>query len=157
MHFHRESSFQRRQVDSAMIKDKVNVFKETSDFLGPNHRNNFRVTLNEINCSVKFLDFENKTLSALTHKMFNGYLENISMSGLKLICDFDFPVKQSILIEINFELKNHEFILRGEIVRKEENNNKDLVAYGIQFLDIHEEESKLLNLILNQIILESRE
>ena len=86
--------------------------------------------------------------------MFNGYLENISLGGLKLICEYDFPVKESILIEITFSLKNHEFILKGKVLRKEENNNKDLVAYGIYFSDISEEDSKLLNSILNQILLE---
>ena len=53
LHFHRESSFQRRQVHSPVIEDKENVFKKTSEIFGPNHRNNFRVSLNEINCSIK--------------------------------------------------------------------------------------------------------
>jgi len=116
-----------------MIKEKENEFKETSNFFGLNQRGDFRVTLNEVNCSVKFLDFENEKLNGLKLRIFNGYLENISMGGLKLICDYDFPVKQSVLIEMTFSFKNHEFILKGEIVRKEEHNNKNLVAYGVYF------------------------
>ena len=65
LRFHKESSFRSRQVHSKLIKDKDKVFKKTTNFLGPNHRGNFRVTLNEINCSVKFLDFENKKLKGL--------------------------------------------------------------------------------------------
>ena len=147
-------SFPKKQAHIEIKEDNKNITNKTPNFFGPNLRKDFRVALNNEDCLVEFLEFENKKLDRLKHKQFNGYLENISMGGIKLICSFDLPVKHSILIETKFMLKDQEFSLKGKIVRKGEYTNKNVVAYGVHFLEMSDEEKKSLNMILNQMILE---
>lgn len=155
---YQRNSFVKKLSHNPTVKMKENIIEDnkTPNFLGPNLRETFRVALNEKDCLVQFLEFENKQLQKLKGKQFNGYLENISVGGLKLICSYNLPAKQSIILEIRFSLKGEDFCLKGEIMRKEEHNHKNMFAYGIHFIDISNEEQGLLNQALNQVIYERR-
>lgn len=154
----RKKRFEKQRSYNSIVKRENTYIQKNRNrnFLGPNLRKTFRVVVNENHCSVRFLELENSRLQKLKGKRFDGYLENISIGGLKLICDYDLPVKQNIFIEISFRLKDEKFCLKGEILRKEVHNHKDMFVYGIKFVDISDEKQELLNKVLNQIIFEKK-
>jgi hypothetical protein len=156
--FYQRISFAKQKeqmLAGAAPKSKPTVRKK-ADFLGSNQRNDFRVPLHNKECTVEFLEFENQNLTMLKNKKFQAYLENISLKGAKLYSSYDLPVKQSILIESKFSLKEQEFCLKGEINRKEEYNQNNLVAYAIQFVNVSSEDQSRLSIVLNQILIEQR-
>ncbi|MGM8366557.1 PilZ domain-containing protein [Virgibacillus sp. W0181] len=141
---------------SSTNKNNKNKSNESINYIRLDHRKSFRVPLLKEDCLVEFLEFENNNLNKLKNKTFNAHLENISIGGLKLNCSYDFPAKQSILIKMNFSLKGHEFNLKGKIVRKEEHNHKDIVSYGVQFVEVPADVQEILITMLNQIEIERR-
>lgn len=126
------------------------------DFYGPKRRKDFRITIGNLDCVVELLEFENKKLDKLSHKRFEGSIENISATGLKLLSRYNLPVNQKILIEISFNLEGEEFCIVGEIIRKEEHTHKNTYSYGIHFIGLDENQLQLLIRVLNKITLERR-
>jgi c-di-GMP-binding flagellar brake protein YcgR len=126
----------------------------TPYYVMKNYRQNFRVPLTGTQCSIEFLDFEEKRLNKLRHKKVDGNIENISLGGMKFSCNIDLPVKTSISINSSFNLKNEEFSLNGEIIRKEEYTKTRLFCYGVQFDELSSEDEKVLSKTLNNLIIE---
>ncbi len=137
----------------------INDQRKTASYqvnLNLNRRKHFRVTLTE-DCVSEFLYFENKKLEQLKHKKFTGKIQDISVSGLKFTCPYNLPVKQKIVFNITFSIKNIPFTLKAQFIRKEEYLQKDTFIYGVQFIDISKDEQKHLNLLLNKIELQRRQ
>ncbi|WP_047984470.1 PilZ domain-containing protein [Ornithinibacillus californiensis] len=122
-------------------------------FSGVNLRENFRVSLDDVHCFVEFLDVENEELNP---KFFNGVLKNISVGGVKFVCDFEYPIEDDMMIKVRFSLKNSMFIVKGRIVRKELYPERDRFGYGVQFTNLFDEDRELLYQILNRIMVERR-
>jgi len=55
-------------------------------------------------CTVKLAELENPKLKSLMGKTFAGKIDNISAGGLKLLCGFDFPIKDKIVLEFSFDI-----------------------------------------------------
>jgi c-di-GMP-binding flagellar brake protein YcgR len=124
-----------------------------ASFTGINLRENFRVNLDDVPCFVEFLDVENESL---TPKYFNGVLKNISVGGVKVVGEFEYPIVDEIIIKVRFSLKDSMFILKGRIVRKELYPERDKFGYGVQFTNLFDEDRELLYQILNRIMAERR-
>lgn len=155
--FYQRITFANKLEQSLNVKKTTEkTVDKTSNFFGFDQRKDFRVSVNEKGCLVEFLEFENKNLNKLKNKTFNGYIENISASGIKLSCGYDLPVKESIIIETKFSFKDEEFCLKGELKRKEEHNHKNLFIYGVHFIEISSEEQRRLSVALNEMIIEQR-
>ncbi len=129
----------------------------TRNYIGANYRRTFRVGVDKKNCLVKFVEFENNKFNKLKDREFECYIENISIGGLKLVCQYDIPIKQSIIIKITFSLKEQEFCLTGKIVRKENYQHNQLVSYGVQFQEMSMDEERKLTKVLNQIVVETKQ
>ncbi|WP_141433827.1 PilZ domain-containing protein [Bacillus sp. 03113] len=114
-------------------------------------RSSFRVNVNQIYCTITFYHFGNIKLQNLKNKKINGYIENISLTGLKILSDYELPVRHDISILISFKLKDFVFNLKGKIVRREDHLENKLVAYGIHFLEMVPNQQKHLNIILNRL------
>ncbi|MDC3418186.1 PilZ domain-containing protein [Aquibacillus salsiterrae] len=134
----------------------LNVEKLDASANSDNKRENFRVNVKNIACRITLKDFENSQLEKLRYRKFDGKVENISIGGLKLLSDCNLPVRQSIMIDIEFDIEDHPFCLNGFLIRKEEKYHRKEVSYGVKFTNLSEEEKQQLRLILNQMELQKR-
>ncbi|HAM81692.1 PilZ domain-containing protein [Ornithinibacillus bavariensis] len=139
-------------MESTTTQDK-NEPPAYPTFTGINLRENFRVNLDDVPCFVEFLDIENE---ALNPKFFNGVLKNISVGGVKVVGEFEYPIEEEIRIKLRFSLKDSMFIVKGRIVRKELYPDRDRFGYGVQFTNLFDEDRELLYQLLNQIMAERR-
>jgi c-di-GMP-binding flagellar brake protein YcgR len=121
-----------------------------------NRRAHFRVSLSHHECNVEVIYFENKQPQALKNKKFIGYIEDISLGGFKLLCPNRLPINQVISIKISTKLKGKEFIILGNILRKEEHIENEISSYGVQIIRMDEEKRKRLYQALNSIQAERR-
>lgn len=125
--------------------------------LGDERRSHFRVLVQDVKCMVKLVELENKKLKQLANKVFLGQIDNLSASGLKLMCDFDFPIQEKIIVELTFEIKDEIFTVKGEVIRKEEYRDKKYThGYGIKFIQLREQDQTNLSKQLNRILIEKR-
>lgn len=122
-------------------------------FSGVNNRENFRVALDDVNCFVEFLDVDNDNLNP---KFFNGVLKNISVGGVKFVCDYEYPIEEELEIKVRFSLNDSRFILKGIIVRKELYPERNRFGYGVKFTNLFDEDRELLYRLLNRIMVEKR-
>ncbi|MRH43895.1 hypothetical protein GH741_14730 [Aquibacillus halophilus] len=156
--FFRKKLIAQQQLTSSSsdssLKNQEKKDEKLPNFFGKNRREHFRVPLSDQTCLVEFIDFENEKLNNLKNKKFNASIENISLGGMKVDCTYNFPVRQKISILIRFSLKDEDFSLKGEILRKEEHNHLDSISYGIRFKGISEINQDKLCAILNQVIFE---
>ncbi|WP_226037775.1 PilZ domain-containing protein [Aquibacillus saliphilus] len=144
-----------KSQNSITSHKKTDTTKNTlPNFMELDKREFFRVELIEKNCLVEFIDFENTQLRKLQNKKFDAFIENISLGGMKITCPYNLPVKQSITVQMTFELKQEDFCIQGEIVRKEEHNHKDWVSYGVGFKNISQEEQEQLLASLNKVMID---
>ncbi|WP_042142554.1 PilZ domain-containing protein [Paucisalibacillus sp. EB02] len=140
------------KTETVATKEKREVPKYPT-YSGINHRENFRVNLEDVHCFIEFLDVDNEELNP---KFFNAELKNISVGGVKFVCEHEYHVEEDMLIKVRFSLKNSMFILKGRIVRKELYAVRDRFGYGVQFTSLFDEERELLYHILNRIMVERR-
>ncbi len=121
-----------------------------------NTRHNFRINLHHQPCLITLTHLENSQLSQIKNKQFYGYVDNISTSGLKFLCNFNFPVKDRVMIKLNITIKSYSFTLTGEIIRKEEHNQNKQIAYGVHFNKMSEKERIRITKVLNEVMVEKK-
>ncbi|WP_175495257.1 PilZ domain-containing protein [Gracilibacillus orientalis] len=122
----------------------------------PNARDHFRITLYQQPCLITLIHLENPHLSQLKNKQFYGYVDNVSTSGLKFLCNFNFPVKDRVMIKLNISVKSYHFTLKGEIIRKEEHRQNKQIAYGVLFENMTEKEKIRITKVLNKVMMEKK-
>lgn len=61
---------------------------------------------------------------------------DVSRGGVGIYCDKDYPLRQNVLVKIQFILNGVEFTLNGKLVRKIEYEHKHNLFYGIEFKDL---------------------
>lgn len=122
-------------------------------YIGENNRRHFRIMLIDINCTVELLELEDPNFYSLLHKKFNAQIENISISGMKIVCKYNLPFKKNTKINVKFCIKNIEFSLNALILRKEEYLNNGTFGYGIQFIEVKHNDEAMLFKVLNQLLL----
>ncbi|MCQ6278573.1 PilZ domain-containing protein [Bacillus sp. EB600] len=114
-----------------------------------NKRKNFRVKANDIYCIVKFDHFGDPKLQKLKDKTIEGYIEDISLTGMKFVSNYELPVRSDIRITTSFQLDQFVFSLKGKIVRRQDHLKFENVIYGIEFTDLLPNQQKQLNGWLN--------
>lgn len=138
-------------VSSEIIQAEDKFVNKTQIYTGKNRRKCFRVEVDNIYCIIKFIDFANSKLNKLKNRTINGYIENISLSGLKIVSDYELPVRSDIRITISFKLEDYVFTMKGKIVRREDHIENKYVGYGVEFLELLPNQRKQLNMLLNKI------
>lgn len=117
-------------------------------------RQAFRMKLLEQKCALEFVDFGDESLEKLKHRKVEGQIKDISRTGIKLICEFDLPVRKQITLQLNFVLQDEDFSFKGKIVRKEEKLND--ITYGIEFIEVGEKEQQQLFKVLQTMEIERK-
>lgn len=112
----------------------------------------FRVQTNDIYCILKFDDFGDPKLQKLKNKTIDGYIEDISLSGIKVVSNYELPIRSDIRITTSFQLDQFVFSLKGKIIRRQDHLNVENVIYGIEFYDLQPNQQKQLNRWLNNQI-----
>lgn len=146
---------------NTVIEDRTETIRqsliEPLMYFGPEQRKRVRVTLHDQECVVKFLACDNESLNRLKDKKFAGTIENLSIGGLKLTCTYDFPVRQNIMLNFDFLVKEVPFSVQGEVIKKEEFKDDNCYSYGIKFVNVSVQAEKMLTKTINQIIMEHRQ
>ncbi|MEQ6378781.1 PilZ domain-containing protein [Bacillaceae bacterium S4-13-56] len=134
----------------------INPQKASTNF-NYNRRKYHRVKVNHIECSISFVDFGTNKLLALVNKTVLGHIDDVSLGGIKLTAQIDLPVQYLIISDLSFTLKNQQFNLKGEFVRKETKKESHYFIYGIKFLDMKKSDENKLASIINEIELSKRD
>lgn len=136
-------------------KKKTDEANKTENIIS-NRRKNFRLPIHLDDCTLEFWEFENKQLERLKNKKINTTIENISAQGLKVVAEYNLPVKNSIIVNITFKLFEQEFSFKGEIVRKEEHRKENHIAYGVHFIEVNDQDEQQLIKTLNYVLTERK-
>lgn len=112
-------------------------------------RDSYRIGLPGIECTFTLIDFSNNSLGALKNRSFNGMINDISIGGLKFHSSYEFPVKHNIIMKMNFTFHGEVFELKGKIIRREDHIKGKSVSYGVQFVDLSENDIKRLNVTIH--------
>jgi hypothetical protein len=135
------------------IQNDIEIPKEVKKPKSENNRRKcLRIEVEKIYCMMKFDEFGDSKLNNLKSKTIDGYIEDISLTGLKFVSNFELPVRSDIKITVSFKLDNFVFILPGKIVRRSDHLNNDFVTYGIQFTSLLPGQQKQLNRLINEKI-----
>lgn len=118
------------------------------------YRKDHRIEFTNKECTFEIVRIGNRILDQSERKKGKGKIVNLSRSGLKLSCQYDFPARKQIILKLSFEILEQPFSLSGKIIRKEETLEK--IAYGIQFVSndektIHKLNQQLLKVEINQM------
>lgn len=127
-----------------VVQEKVQVYS------GRNRRKCLRVEVDKIYCMMEFNDFGDSKLKNLTSKKIDGHIEDISLSGIKFVSNYELPVRSDIKITVSFKLDDFVFTISGKIVRRMDHLDNEFVTYGIQFTDLLPSQQKQLNGLINK-------
>jgi hypothetical protein len=136
------------QIERLLKKSNQHLANQLT--LGPKRRHH-RVTVDHVSCMIKLTDFENKKYQAWVNKTVEGKIEDLSVGGLKLLCEIDLPIKQRVEIEVQFDILDESFQLKGEFIRKESRFQEKWIEYGICFLDLTHADEKRLGYVVNRL------
>ncbi|AET58036.1 PilZ domain-containing protein [Paenibacillus terrae] len=120
-----------------------------------NRREAFRLGIPDEGCAFEFLHFGDETLARLTHRKGIGKIQDISVKGLKLICDYDLPLKKPVLIQVEFELNKEPFVLQAHLIRKEAHISQPFITYGLVFAEMSSSDQERLVYCINQRVLKT--
>lgn len=115
-----------------------------------NRRKCIRVPVENENCTVRFYDIGNPKLRSLRDKQINGYIKDISLSGLKMASNFELPVRSDICVMVSFELHGVPLNLKGQIVRREDHLGEEFVIYGLQFQNLNRQAQLEISKFINK-------
>jgi len=131
------------------LSKKVKEMKEDT-----NSREAFRVNFFIKKCAYSILEIANQT--SIDNSWKEGEIRDLSFKGMKLISDFDLPVKKRVKLKIKFNLGDEDFTLVGIIVRQEIYKDEPQMIYGIQFMNDTQNQKALFK-VLNKVEIENRE
>lgn len=103
--------------------------------------------VNDVPCVFKIVKVGDINLTDINSKQADGIINNISRTGLNLISDLDFPIQRKIIMEIQFQLENENFNIKGIIERKIEEINGNL-NYEINFIEDRSNAKELQKLVV---------
>jgi c-di-GMP-binding flagellar brake protein YcgR len=136
--------------------DMGKKIKELREKLNGNKRKAFRIDIPPENCRIEFLDFGEKALMNLLHRTGSGKIMDISVKGLRFVCDYDLPLKNDITIGVDFEFQGEKFYLNGTLIRKEAHLHMPEITYGMEFIQMSSADQGRLTFVLNRIQMERR-
>ncbi|MDD9148056.1 MULTISPECIES: PilZ domain-containing protein [unclassified Sporolactobacillus] len=114
-------------------------------------RKHHRILLDHEGCTVRIVDFGDRSLQALNNKTIHAELIDISLGGLKFACRLNFPIVEDVLINISFQAEDKTPIyLVGTVVRKEIKHERREIFYGVQFRSLTAREETAIQNFINQ-------
>lgn len=79
----------------------------------PYVKRSLRVDVPHIESKIIIIDIDTKRFKALNQKYFTGYIENISLTGLKFSSAYNIPIQENITISLHFSLDDEDFTLQA--------------------------------------------
>ncbi|MGM8213911.1 PilZ domain-containing protein, partial [Virgibacillus sp. W0430] len=107
--------------------------------------------LDNINCTITFLDFGTHKLNSLIKKSVVGNIHDISVGGLRFSCTIDLPVQYHVVTLIYFEIFEETFHVKCTLIRKESKINRNVFNYGVKFIELDSKDEKRLAAIVNSL------
>ena len=132
---------------------KRNNFKKSSF---NNRRKDFRLEIFNESAVVTLISCDDKKFNKIIGKKFTGYISNLSVSGLKLLSEYNLPIKCRFKVRVEFTLNKTPFIIHAYLLRKEEHIKENLISYGFQFIEMDRKVKEMLTVILHKIEAERR-
>ena len=77
---------------------------------------------------MKFDHFGDHKLQKLEDKTIDGYIEDISLTGIKFVSNYELPIRSDIRITTSFQLDQFVFSIKGKIVRRQDHLNLENVS-----------------------------
>ncbi|WEG12479.1 PilZ domain-containing protein [Pullulanibacillus sp. KACC 23026] len=144
---------QTKKAEIARLKNKMKKAKTSKNPINiqKNRRKYHRVSVKDLTCKLKIIDFGHQTLRKLNNKSISGQILDLSVGGLGFLCEVDFPVTDPVLVDISFTLKEETYIYSGIVVRKEGHKGSNNLLYGIQFTNMGLNEEAKLNQLVNHL------
>ncbi|TWI59989.1 PilZ domain-containing protein [Halalkalibacter nanhaiisediminis] len=100
-----------------------------------NRRLNKRINLKPpIAAKAKIFEFENVELVSDRYALF--HVENISLTGLRLRSDLDFPIMKELILSLEVSLFGRENYLLGTIVWKKKSGEQFVYGFEIRSTNI---------------------
>lgn len=119
-------------------------------------RNFLRLPIGNEVCKFYILKIGDKDIDLVKNRMGEGIISDISFTGLHLESIYNLPVKDAVEIKMEFEFDNHEFEIRGLLMRKEEHINSNKLIYGVKFIEAETRAQNDLNKLIRNKELEKR-
>lgn len=132
---------------------KQNVSKKT---IYKNRRQDFRLELYNVSAEITILSSEDKRFNQILGKKFTGMIKDLSASGLKLLSEYNLPVKGKFKVKIEFSINQNNFVLHAFLLRKEEHLKENLISYGFQFVEMNRKTKEELIINLHKLEAERR-
>lgn len=117
-----------------------------------NHRETFRVDLADENCLFQVMNVE-----VLKNRTGTAKIKDISVNGLKISCNYDFPLKNEVIIKLEFKLQEEPFSFKAILLRKEAHIDNPDIIYGVQFVEMSSGERERLQICLNKLEIQRRD
>jgi len=141
--------------DRLLITDlRKKIYKKSEfdrDKESKERRRHYRIKLNGEKCTVRVLDFGEQTLQGLNNKSIDVEMLDLSVSGMKIKCGIDFPIKEEVHVFLSFAKEDGTMIhVKGEVMRKETKHGRPTVNYGIQFVNPSAKEETEIQSYMNQ-------
>jgi hypothetical protein len=150
------TTFRRMNKEINRLQNQIKNSRSKTKEDNFDQRDYHRINLDNVECYIVFKDFGTKKLDNLIEKVIIGEIQNISVSGIKLITSYDLPVHYHIVGQVTFHLKDEKFDLIGEFVRKESKVECKQFIYGIKFKDLSKHDENRLGRIINEIEVEKK-
>lgn len=134
------------------IKDSVK--KNEQEKTNSNHRRkDFRLNIfNEsVEVEVTLLSCDDEKFKQILGKKFTGKIIDISVSGLKIVSKYNFPIKGRFKVRTEFSLNKIPFKINAYLLRKEEHLKEKLISYGLQFVEMDRKTKEELTIILHKL------
>ncbi|MGJ9385245.1 PilZ domain-containing protein [Salipaludibacillus sp. CF4.18] len=129
--------------------------KEVKDVEDQEQRKAFRIDMPFDRCTFSIIKIGNKMLKKGSNER-PGSISDLSVNGMQLITDMDFPVRKHVVLRMTFKIKGEEFKVVGVIKRKLELNLKPKMTYGIEFKKLKRTTKERLFQLLNEIEIERK-
>ncbi|MBU8907848.1 PilZ domain-containing protein [Desertibacillus haloalkaliphilus] len=144
-------------IISRKNKEIKKLSKQLQQLTAPsnNQRKHFRLKLDLDDVILTFKQMNQGAFKRLENKKAKVKILDLSAGGAKIYCDLDVPIKESMLVNLDFHLRGVHFTLNGRIIRKETltDYKTNVFNYGIEFIITHNDRARLNNL-LNHIAVE---
>ncbi|MFD2637672.1 PilZ domain-containing protein [Piscibacillus salipiscarius] len=140
-----------KQINLLQHELKSNTNKPVTNSVINNRRGDYRVNVHHEPIELTFLHSQHQNLNKLAGKKMHGYIKDISISGIKIVSEYNLPISSNILVESYFSINGEEFNIRALLLRKEEHIKESLITYGLHFEDLNYEIEKRLAVCLHKL------
>lgn len=135
-----ENHFLNKRISD--LQDKLRTIERRTDF---------RIDIANTDCRITLLESREGVPPEHQNQEFTASILNVSRSGMAVSTAKDLSVRDRWRIQLKFELLEHPFELRGDLIRKEEYYDKATYIYAIRFAQVSVDDERELVRVLNTL------